>query len=192
MTPVTSSVAHDTDAKSATSTGTKSHMLQLDNDLNITNAVMSFMAPSASYNRIHGHICAKDLVFPSNVTKKPDMSISSHAHMKQLCQYASYEPTAIKNVTKNPVYIHFTFVVYTPETIYLPHHTYATLHYYYGLCTPHTAAQTNPNTQQSATFNYHVIAIYVFQQGICPSNTTSSMPISLCADMTICQHIYLI
>ena len=48
-----SSMANETDARTCTSTGTKSHIITLNNYLNITNAMVSLMAPSASFDGKH-------------------------------------------------------------------------------------------------------------------------------------------
>ena len=47
------SVAHDTDANTSTSTGTKSHLIPPRNHLNMVNARVLLMAPSASFGRKH-------------------------------------------------------------------------------------------------------------------------------------------
>ena len=45
ITPMASSTTHDTDARIGTSTGTKSHIIPLNNHPNMTNAMMSLMTP---------------------------------------------------------------------------------------------------------------------------------------------------
>ena len=55
MAPMTSSMAHDTDA----STDIKSNKIPLNNHLNMTNAMLSFMALSATCDWQHLHVCAK-------------------------------------------------------------------------------------------------------------------------------------
>ena len=68
MTPMTLSVAHGIDASTGTSTNTKGHIIPLNNHLNITNAMVSLMAPSAS--------CWSNQICPSNATHKPNMPIT--------------------------------------------------------------------------------------------------------------------
>ena len=52
--PVASSVADYTDASTGTSTTIKSLIIPLNNHLNMTNAMVSLMMPSASCYREHG------------------------------------------------------------------------------------------------------------------------------------------
>ena len=54
MIPMSSSMADDTDVCTGTSTDTKSHKIPLHNYLNMTNAMVSLMALSASYVGKHG------------------------------------------------------------------------------------------------------------------------------------------
>ena len=49
MIPKELSMAHGTDVSTGTTTSTKGHTIPLNNHLNITNAILSLMAPSASY-----------------------------------------------------------------------------------------------------------------------------------------------
>ena len=44
-------MAYDTDARASTSTGIKSDLISLNNHLNITNSMVSLMAPSASHDK---------------------------------------------------------------------------------------------------------------------------------------------
>ena len=44
---------NDTDARTSTSTGTKCHIIPLNNHLNNRNAMVSLMTPSASCDRKH-------------------------------------------------------------------------------------------------------------------------------------------
>ena len=53
MIPMASPMAHDTDASTGTNTGTKSHIILLNNHLNMTNAMVSLMVSSTSCDRKH-------------------------------------------------------------------------------------------------------------------------------------------
>ena len=53
MIPMDLSMAHDTDTRTTASTGTKSHIITLNNHLNNINAILSLIAPSASCDRKH-------------------------------------------------------------------------------------------------------------------------------------------
>ena len=53
MKAMASSMVLDTDASNGTNTVTISHIIPLNNHLNMTNAMVSWMAPSASCDRKH-------------------------------------------------------------------------------------------------------------------------------------------
>ena len=54
MTQIVSSIAHGTHASNSTSTSTKGHIVPLNNHLNIKNAIVSLIAPSAlDYCHVH-------------------------------------------------------------------------------------------------------------------------------------------
>ena len=61
------------------------------------------MAPSrSSDNKYVIAMYVPKLICPSNATYKPQMTISSCADIRQLCQYIClYEPTASDNVTRS-------------------------------------------------------------------------------------------
>ena len=88
MIPMLPSMPCDTDTKTGTNTGRKSQMIPLNNHLNMTNAIVSLMTPSASGDRKHViAIYMPKLLCPSNATYKQHMPISSCAHMRQQCHY---------------------------------------------------------------------------------------------------------
>ena len=53
MTSMPSSMTHDNDARTGTTTGIKNHIISLKNHLNMTNVMVSLKAPSASGDREH-------------------------------------------------------------------------------------------------------------------------------------------
>ena len=88
LTPMSSPMAHDTDARTGTSIGTKSHIIPLNNHLNMTNTMVSLMAASTSCDSTHAiAIYIPKNNMPSNAIHKSHMPITSGAHMRQLCQY---------------------------------------------------------------------------------------------------------
>ena len=77
MTPIASSMAHDTDASTG---GTEGHMIPLNNHPNMTEAIVSLMVPPASCDR--KHIIAmlmQKLICPTNAIYKLNMLISLSA-----------------------------------------------------------------------------------------------------------------
>ena len=94
-------MAHDTDASTSTSNGTKSHILHLNNNLNkkcnvVIDSSISIMWQEKCY--------FDDLLkanMPSNATYRPHKPISSYVHETTMSVYALYEPNAIYNMTRN-------------------------------------------------------------------------------------------
>ena len=64
------------------------HIIPINNYLNMTNALVSLMAPSASCAKNHTiAMYMPKTNMPSNATSKLHLQISSCAHMRQLCLY---------------------------------------------------------------------------------------------------------
>ena len=119
-------MAHDTNAITGTSTGTKCHIVALNNHFNKTNAMVSLMTSSASCDNKY-----------ATVTYIPKTNMPHICYISHICQlvqvhiwnnyvsiYISYGPTAINNVTRNMGTHNFTLVAYASEQICLPYHTY--------------------------------------------------------------------
>ena len=80
-------VAHDTDASTSTSTGTKV-IIPLNCHLNKRNAIVSLMTASASCDKKHViAMYMPKLICPSNVTYKSHVSISSCKHKTTMLVY---------------------------------------------------------------------------------------------------------
>ena len=95
-------MAHDTDTSTSASSGIKSHKLPLNNHLHKINAVVSLMPPSASYDRKHViAMYAPKPNMPLEYHIKPHVPNGSCTHETAISIYASYEPKAINNVTRN-------------------------------------------------------------------------------------------
>ena len=88
MLPMVPSIANDTDASTSASTGTKSYVTPLNNHLNMTNAMVSLMAPSASCDRKDA-IAMFIAICLSSVTYKPLLPISSCAEENYISISAS-------------------------------------------------------------------------------------------------------
>ena len=75
-----SSIVHDTDASTGTSTGTNGHILPLNNHFNMKNAMMSLMVPLAPCDRkhVHCHVCVKGhcmcVCMCQNASQRPHIS----------------------------------------------------------------------------------------------------------------------
>ena len=91
MTPMASSMVHDTGTRPGTSTCSKSHVIPLNNHQHdkcngVIDGTINIMWQETCYCHVH----SKSLICPSNVTYKPYMPITSHTHIRQLCQYICF------------------------------------------------------------------------------------------------------
>ena len=91
------SMPHDTVASAGTNTGTKSHIIPLNNHLNMTNATITLMTQSASYDR--KHIMAM-YMHRTNVPLKCHTCQLVQVHDITMSVYMPYV-CAINNVTMN-------------------------------------------------------------------------------------------
>ena len=125
--------SNDTDV--SIGTGTKSHIIPLNNHLNMLNAIVSLMATSA---------CDRKHVIAMYVPK-----------MGHLCQYIPHI-NSLESITwpETWVYKHFTLLAYAHEWLYLSNCTYM-FHY------TSTVVCTQSPFYYTCKFNYHNIVIYM-------------------------------
>ena len=89
MIKITMPMEHDTDTH--TSTSAKSHLISLNNELNITYAMVSLIAPSVSCDRKHAiDLYIPKTNIPSNAMYKPNLSVISNAHETIVSVYMSH------------------------------------------------------------------------------------------------------
>ena len=121
----------------------------------IFDDTISIMWQVTCYHHIH----AKNW----NAPKMPKISqthqvVQVHIQGNYVSIYASYELTAINNVTRNIViYTFHTIGIYSWTSMPTTLHTYVPLHCYYSLHRPNITAYTST---KNATFIIHAIAIY--------------------------------
>ena len=108
ITPMALSMAYGMGASTGTSPRTKGHIIPLNHHLNITNSMLSLMAPSAScYCHVHNKNWYTPLM--SHIIHTCQLA---HVYIWHLYVsiYAWYDPTAIKGVNRNSC-IHTFFII---------------------------------------------------------------------------------
>ena len=91
MRPMTLSIAYGTDTGNGIKTSTNGHIMHLNNHVNMSNEMVSSVAPSAS---CYCHVHDNNKICLSNATYKPHMTISSWP----LCQYICLPWTYCKHL----------------------------------------------------------------------------------------------
>ena len=117
MMPMAASMAHDTEP-STSSTGTRSHIISLNNHLNITNAKVWLMSPSAS--------CDWKYVIAIYILKTYMLSNATYDN-DVMCRYETTRSAYIPLSAIWPgvlVYMHYTLLAYAPEQKCLLHCIY--------------------------------------------------------------------
>ena len=130
MTPIALSMAHHTNTSTGTSTRAKCHIIPLNNHLKIQlqwchwwhhqlYIIATYMTKTNMHLKCHiCHTC---------------QLVHVHIWHSYVSLYSSYIPTAINNVNRILVYIHFTLLVHASEQICMPHCTCISLHCYCSL-----------------------------------------------------------
>ena len=175
-----------------TSTGTKSHIIPLNNHLNMMNAMMSLMVTSASCDS--KHIIAKyvsKLICPLNAIHVPISSL----HMRQLCQYICLIWTHCNpQCEQEHWYICISNYLHMPLNKYAYHiaHTCSTELKLWSTYRPHITAYISKRINNNKLqLLFTMLMPYVCQQQICPQ--LPCIQITSYADRRkLCLYIWLI
>ena len=132
-------------------------IISLNNHLNMTNAMASFMAPSATCDRrLLPCMCQKQM-FPSNATCASLFMCTYETIMSVHMPHMNVIP--INNVTRDTDIHTLHIICHMPPSEYACNISYIcpTILILLATCRPHTTAHTGKKQQQTAMFIYHSI-----------------------------------